>query len=346
MKQYLELLKDVYKNSVIYEDRTGVGRSKVFGRQLRFNMGNGFPLVTTRYIPFRFIIEEILWMLRGSSDVTELNRQNIHIWDNWAVTNKDIDDFLDIANFGILLPLLVKHANRKVSDIVNNHKESEYLDIAKSILRPIFQEKYLNSVGPIYGPNWRGINSDGSYDEELDQIQYVINNLLTNPFRSSLCVSSWKPEYIPDQSMRPQFNVLLGKGALPPCHAFFQFLVTEKNGQKYLSLDMYQRSLDLPVGGPYNIAMYSFLLYIVAKIVNMVPNEFIWSTGDTHIYANQLGLIDEQLSRCPLELPRLIIKDSFMDHYIADKFFTKVTADDFELVDYKYYPKINYNINV
>ncbi len=197
MHQYLDLMRDILKNGSDHEDRTGVGRRSVFGKQLRFKMEDGFPLVTTRAISTKALKHELLWFISGSKNNKELNKVGVHIWDPWAVSEKDKDFF----NYG-------------------NENDFDVFD---------------GSIGNIYGPAWR--RAPG----HIDQLGRVIDELKTRPFSSRLVISTWIPQWIPREDLKPAENVLLGKGVLAPCHVLQQYMVKQIDGIKYLSLLMYQR---------------------------------------------------------------------------------------------------------
>lgn len=294
MKQYLDLLRDVSENGEIHHDRTGVGTKSVFGRQLRFNLQEGFPLVTTKKVFVRGIIEELLWFLSGDTNAKTLKDKNVHIWDEWATPEQT-------ARFG----------------------------------------REENDLGPIYGHLWRNFgasraaNAFESLNSQLclmptqqkevnsrykangfDQISWLVDEIRTNPNSRRLIVTGWDPWQ--------QNNV-----ALPPCHTLFQFKVHE---EKELSCQLYQRSADLFLGIPFNIASYALLTMMIAQQTGLVAREFIHTFGDCHIYLSHTDQVAEQLSREPRPLPRMYIDkapDIFSYQY-----------RDFNLADYNPYPPI------
>lgn len=264
MKNYLDLLKNVLSNGTMREDRTKVGVKSIFGYQMRFNLNDGFPVVTTKKLHLRSIIGELLWFLRGDTNIKWLNEHNITIWNEWADSNGDL--------------------------------------------------------GEVYGYQWRSWpTADGKY---IDQITNIINQIKTNPTSRRLIVNSW--------------NVgSLDKMALPPCHCFFQFYVN----QGRLSCQLYQRSADIFLGVPFNIASYSLLLMMVANVTGLEPYEFIHTLGDAHIYSNHLEQAQLQITREPFALPRMDINSDIKDIFSFD-------FSDFNLVDYKAHPHIKAKVAV
>jgi thymidylate synthase len=261
MKQYLDLMQDVVDNGVDKGDRTGVGTRSVFGRQIRFDLAAGFPLVTTKKIHLKSIIYELIWFLNGSTDNNWLQERGVSIWNGWALPDGDL--------------------------------------------------------GPIYGKQWRSwACPDGS---TIDQIEELIRMIKTKPDSRRLIVSGWNPADLPDESIGPHENVKQGRAALPPCHTLFQFYVT--NGK--LSCQLYQRSADLFLGVPFNIASYSLLTHMVAQQCDLEVGEFVHTFGDCHLYSNHLteDIVFEQLGRKPLPLPKLVIKrrpESIFDYKFED----------------------------
>lgn len=264
MKQYLDLLEHVMKNGVPKKDRTGTGTISVFGYQMRFNLEEGFPVLTTKKLHLRSIIHELLWFLRGETNIQYLHDNNVSIWDEWA------------------------------------------------------DEK--GELGPVYGYQWRSWPAnDGS---TIDQISQVIEMLRTNPDSRRIIVSAWN---VGD----------LGKMALPPCHLLFQFYVA--NGK--LSCQLYQRSCDIFLGVPFNIASYSLLLAMIAQVTGLKAHEFIHTLGDAHIYLNHTEQVRLQLSRQPYPLPKMIINPSVTSIF-------DFTYQDFQLENYVAHPNIKGEISV
>lgn len=252
MKQYLDFLKMVRDKGSSKTDRTGTGTKSIFGHQMCFNLNEGFPLVTTKRVHIPSVVHELLWFLKGDTNIQYLQENKVNIWNEWADENGDL--------------------------------------------------------GPVYGAQWRKwINTDG---EEIDQISEAIKLIKTSPDSRRIMVSSW--------------NVgELDKMALAPCHALFQFYVA--NGQ--LSCQLYQRSADIFLGVPFNIASYALLTHMVAQQCNLGVGDFVWSGGDCHIYSNHFEQVDTQLKRTPKALPRLVINKR------APSIFDYV-YEDFEFIDY------------
>ena len=262
--QYETFMREVFEHGVSKEDRTGVGTRSMFGYQMRFNLSEGFPLVTTKKLHLRSIIHELLWFLKGDSNIGYLHENKVTIWDEWADQNGEL--------------------------------------------------------GPVYGVQWRKWpTADGRV---IDQITNLISNIKTNPNSRRLIVSAWNVGEIE-------------KMALPPCHMFFQFYVA----QGRLSCQLYQRSCDIFLGVPFNIASYSLLTHMVAQQCDLEVGDFVWTGGDCHIYNNHFEQVKEQLSRTPRPYPKLVIKrrpDSIFEY----KF------EDFEIVGYDPYPTIKAPIAV
>ena len=255
---YEDLLRDTLANGVHKSDRTGTGTRSVFGRQLRFNLADGFPLVTTKRVHFKSIAYELLWFLRGESNVSWLRDNGVTIWNEWA------DD--------------------------------------------------AGELGPVYGVQWRSWPTPSG--DQIDQISDVIEQIKTNPDSRRLIVSAWNPADIPQM-------------ALAPCHAFFQFYVADGK----LSCQLYQRSADLFLGVPFNIASYAMLTHMVAEQTGLEVGDFVWTGGDCHIYDNHIEQVTEQLTREPYAPPRLSI-NSTPDSVFGYAF------EDFEIVGYEHHPAI------
>jgi thymidylate synthase len=316
-KQYQQLLSDIIEFGVEKEDRTGTGTISEFGHQFRHKMSEGFPLLTTKKMHWNSIVTELLWFLRGSTNIKFLLDYDCHIWDGDAYKN------YSIKNFG-------KTISTKEEFIKRIKTDSE------------FAEKW-GDLGPIYGKQWRSWQKVG---EEIDQIQNLINELKTNPDSRRLMVSAW--------------NVgELGYMVLPPCHYGFQ-LYTRKttreekivNPGKYraISLMWNQRSVDTFLGLPFNIASYGLLLEIIAKEVNMIPDELIGNLGDVHLYKNHIEQAKEQISRTSFDLPTIqiternwyqhqLVKEHLGPKSLSEKILS-YRPDCFELNDYQFHPKI------
>ena len=268
MKQYHELLQHILDHGNTKEDRTGTGTKSVFGYQMRFDLSEGFPMVTTKKLHLKSIIHELLWFLNGDTNIKYLNDNGVRIWNEWA--NEDGD------------------------------------------------------LGPIYGHQWRNWNG-----EEIDQIRDIIATIKKNPDSRRMLVSAWNPSVMPNTSVSFSENVAQGKAALPPCHAFFQFYVA--NGK--LSCQLYQRSADVFLGVPFNIASYALLTMMVAQVCGYEAGDFIHTFGDVHIYNNHIEQVQLQLSRTPRALPTIKINPDIKDIF-------QFSFDDFELENYDPYPHI------
>jgi thymidylate synthase len=271
MKQYIELLNDIIENGVKKDDRTGTGTTSVFGRQIRHDLSNGFPLLTTKKLHFKSIANELIWFLSGQTNIRWLNENGVNIWNEWATEDGEL--------------------------------------------------------GPVYGKQWTAWpTKDGGF---INQIDYVVKTLRTNPNSRRILFHAWNPEYLPDESMTPQENVRQGRMALPPCHLLYQFYVA--NGK--LSSQLYIRSSDSFLGLPYNIASLALLTHMLAQQCNLEPHEIIISIGDLHAYSNHQTQIQTQLARDVGKLPKLIINrkpESIYDYQF----------DDFVISGYEPHPSI------
>ena len=261
MQQYLDLLKDVLENGVDKEDRTGVGTRSVFGRQMRFDLTKGFPLMTTKRMHLKSIIYELLWFIKGDTNVRYLQEHGVRIWNEWADENGDL--------------------------------------------------------GPVYGSQWRNWNNEG-----IDQLAEVIEKLKHDPNDRRMIVSAWNVGKIKEMQ-------------LPPCHMMFQFYTAGNR----LSCMLYQRSGDMFLGVPFNIASYALLTMMVAQVTGFEPGEFVHTLGDTHIYHNHFDQVKEQLSRRPLALPTMKINPAVRD-------INDFRYEDFELTDYQCYDAIKAQVAV
>lgn len=281
MKQYHDLLEHILENGVDKGDRTGTGTRSVFGYQMRFDLSEGFPMVTTKKLHLKSIIYELLWFLKGDTNVKYLQENGVRIWNEWADENGDL--------------------------------------------------------GPVYGRQWRNWNND-----EIDQIKEIIETLKKNPNSRRMLVSAWNPSVLPDTSKSFAENVANDKAALPPCHAFFQFYVspaTEEGAKPKLSLQLYQRSADVFLGVPFNIASYALLTMMMAQVCGYEAGDFVHTFGDVHIYNNHFEQVKLQLSREPRTLPKMEINPKVQD--IFDFKF-----EDFKLVDYNPHPSIKAKVAV
>ena len=271
MQQYLDLMRHVRDKGVEKGDRTGTGTRSVFGHQMRFDLADGFPLVTTKKVHLKSIIYELLWFLKGDTNTQYLRDNGVSIWDEWATASGDL--------------------------------------------------------GPVYGYQWRTwpLPSGGA----IDQIADVIEQLRTRPDSRRLIVSAWNPAQLPDESISPQSNVEQGRMALAPCHAFFQFYVADGK----LSCQLYQRSADIFLGVPFNIASYALLTLMVAQVTGLQPGEFIHTLGDAHLYSNHLEQVDKQLARELKPLPQMTLNQDVSDIF-------SFSYEDFTLAGYEPHPGI------
>lgn len=274
MNTYLDLLRHVMTHGVDKTDRTGTGTRSVFGYQMRFDLQKGFPILTTKRVHFKSVAVELLWFLKGDTNVNYLKDNGVSIWDEWATTEQ-------CARFG----------------------------------------RQENDLGPVYGHQWRNFgatkNPDGTYQKDgFDQISWLINEIKTNPDSRRLIVSGWNP---------PE----AGQVALPPCHTMFQFYVA--NGK--LSCQLYQRSADIFLGVPFNIASYALLTHLIAQVTGLEVGEFVWTGGDSHLYSNHFEQATLQLSREPLPLPKLKINPAIKDIFAFE-------YADLELENYQHHPAI------
>jgi len=274
MKQYLDLVRHVLENGEVKGDRTGTGTKSVFGYQMRFDLSNGFPMVTTKKLHLKSIIYELLWFLKGDTNIDYLKENGVNIWNAWADKNGDL--------------------------------------------------------GPVYGFQWRNWNNDG-----IDQIKILVKELVNNPNSRRHLISAWNPSVLPDTSKSFESNVANGKAALPPCHAFFQFYVSNEK----LSCQLYQRSADVFLGVPFNIASYSLLTMMIAQVCNLKLGDFVHTFGDAHIYSNHFEQMNMQLKREPRSLPNMKLNPSVTD--IFDFKF-----EDFTLENYDPHPHIKGKVAV
>jgi len=277
MKQYLDLLHRVRHSGDLKGDRTGTGTRSVFGHQMRFDLRQGFPLVTTKKIHLKSVIHELLWFLQGDTNTRYLRENGVRIWDEWADEKGDL--------------------------------------------------------GPVYGYQWRSWPTPGG--RHIDQVSQALEQIRSNPDSRRIIISAWNPADLPDETISPQENVAAGRMALAPCHAFFQFYVCDG----HLSCQLYQRSADIFLGVPFNIASYALLTAMIAQVCDLQPGAFIHTLGDAHLYSNHLEQADEQLARQPYALPRIELNPD-----VSDLFAFRYT--DFALVDYEFHPHIKAPIAV
>lgn len=300
---YLDLAQEVLETGHAKGDRTGTGTRSLFGRQMRFDMAEGFPLLTTKRVPFGLIKSELLWFLQGNTNIRFLLEHNNHIWDEWAFKNWiESADYTgpDMTDFG--RQSLVDEAFKSQYD------EQHQLFVDRILTDDAFAKQY-GELGDVYGAQWRHWRKvQGGF---IDQIDDVVNQIKTNPNSRRLIVTAWNPEDVPSQ-------------ALPPCHTLFQFYVADGK----LSLQLYQRSADIFLGVPFNIASYSLLLHMVAAQTGLEAGEFVHTLGDAHIYSNHIAQVTEQLSREMVELPQLVLNPDV-------KSIFDYTMDDIKVEGYK-----------
>ncbi|MDI4567868.1 MAG: thymidylate synthase [Mycoplasma sp.] len=288
MKQYLDLLDFVIKNGVYKYDRTKVGTISYFGLQKRYPLNNGFPLLTTKKTNFKAIVYELLWFIKGDTNIKYLVDNGVNIWNEWP------------------------YEKYKKSDEYNGETLNDFIERIKN--DSLFAKTW-GELGPVYGKQWRDFNG-------IDQLSKIINQIKINPQSRRLIISSWNPKEI--ESM-----------LLPPCHTLFQFYVVDNK----LSCQLYQRSADLFLGVPFNIASYSLLTYLVASLCNLKVGEFVHTIGDAHIYLNHKEQVSLQLLRNPYPLPKIWINPKIRN--IKD-----FTFDDIKLIDYKHHPFIKGEVAV
>ena len=268
MKIYQDLLRHILANGYSKDDRTGTGTTSVFGYQMRFDLNEGFPLVTTKKIHLKSVIYELHWFLKGDTNIGYLNEHGVRIWNEWADPNGDL--------------------------------------------------------GPVYGAQWRNWNG-----EAIDQLKAVVDTLKHNPESRRIIVSAWNPSVLPDTRKSFAENVANGKAALPPCHALFQFYVADGK----LSCQLYQRSADVFLGVPFNIASYALLTMMLAQVCDLQLGDFVHTFGDVHIYNNHREQVALQLSRTPRPLPTMHLNPAVKDLFAFD-------YTDFRLEGYDPYPTI------
>lgn len=299
---YLNLLQDILQKGHEKSDRTGTGTRSLFGYQMRFNLQEGFPLLTTKKVAFGLIKSELLWFLRGDTNIRFLLKHNNHIWDEWAFKNW-------VSSSSYQGPDMTDFGQRRLQDPDFNQI---YLQQKKKFCKLIltdstFAEKFGN-LGDVYGAQWRHWQTrDGQF---IDQIQNVIDGIKKTPDSRRLIVTAWNPEDVP-------------QSALPPCHTLFQFYVN----QGRLSCQLYQRSADAFLGVPFNIASYALLTSLIARETGLVPGEFVHTLGDAHLYLNHLTQAQEQLSRKPQAAPQLWLNPS--KKHLAD-----FDVTDIKVIDY------------
>ena len=290
MKQYLDLCREVLEHGEKREDRTGTGTISRFGYQMRVNLEDGFPLLTTKKVFTRGIVEELLWFLKGETNIRPLALKKVKIWNDWPY-----------AKYTKSSEYKGETMDEFIEKICNDEK---------------FAEKW-GDLGPVYGKQWRNF-------EGVDQIENLIEGLKNDPYSRRHLVVAYNPGEV-------------DKMALPPCHAFFQFYVSAD--KKKLSLQLYQRSADIFLGVPFNIASYALLLSMVAQVCGYEPYEFIHTFGDAHIYLDHIDQIKEQLTREPRKLPKLVLNPDIKNIF-------DFTIDDIKIEDYDPWPPIKGKVSV
>ena len=274
MQQYHDLIRHIQKNGIEKTDRTGTGTKSVFGYQMRFDLSKGFPLLTTKKIHIKSVVHELLWFLKGDTNIEYLKKNGVRIWNEWADEN--------------------------------------------------------GNLGPVYGHQWRNWNSEG-----IDQIKNMIEEIKINPESRRIIVSAWNPSVLPNISYSFSKNVANNKAALPPCHTFFQCYIADGK----LSIQLYQRSADVFLGVPFNIASYALLTLMLAQVTGYMPGEFVHTFGDAHIYSNHRKQIDEQLLRKPKKLSKINLNPKI-------KNLLDFSYDDIKIVGYDPYPLIKGIVSV
>jgi thymidylate synthase len=292
MKQYLDMCREVMEHGEDREDRTGTGTRSLFGYQTRYNLVDGFPLMTTKRMFLRPIAEELLWFLKGDTNIKYLVDRNVRIWNEWPY-----------------------EAYKKSSDFQGETLE-EFVEKIK--LDDAFALKY-GELGPVYGQQWRNFNEQG-----IDQVAKLVDSLKNNPFSRRHIICAWNP-------------VQVDQMALPPCHAFLQFYVSAD--QKYLSCQLYQRSADIFLGVPFNIASYALLTAMLAHVCGYEAKEFIHTIGDAHIYKDHFAVVKEQMSREPLPKCKLVLNKEITSIF-------DYTIEDIKVENYQSYDKLEGKVSV
>lgn len=305
-RPYIELIEDVIKNGVDKTDRTGTGTRSVFARQMRFDLSKGFPLLTSKKVFWKGVQEELFWFLRGDTNANNLSAVGVKIWEEW--------------------------------------KDPETGDLG-----PVYGRMWRKWPTDNYGPPIDLFDEDGdlistvSERKYVDQIQQLVLDLITNPDSRRLLVSAWNPAYLPDPSIKPHKNPARGKQALPPCHYSFQCYVSP---DRKLSLMVNQRSCDVGLGVPFNIASYALLCHMLASMAGLGVGELIWSGGDVHIYSNHIEALQQQVDRWKKEgeRPSPTLRVKLRKQMYTD--ISEFTAEDFVLEGYDPYPAIKMDIAV
>ena len=296
MKQYLDLMRHIRDAGVRKEDRTGTGTMSIFGYQMRFPLEESFPLVTTKKVHLKSIIHELLWFIQGDTNIRYLVQNGVNIWNDWPFQSW----------------LRETGQDKDFSMYSTEWREQKKLFVERVKVDEPFAAQY-GELGPVYGHQWRNF-------EGVDQLSQLVTDIQNNPDSRRLIVSAWNPKDIP----------VMAKSGLPPCHTLFQFYVSEGR----LSCPLYQRSADVLLGVPFNIASYALLTLMIAHVTGLRPGDFVHTFGDAHLYSNHLEQVEEQLSREPRSLPVMAINPSVKDLF-------SFQFDDFELQGYDPHPPIS-----
>lgn len=290
MQQYLELVKYIRDHGIKKEDRTGTGTVSIFGHQMRFNLAEGFPLVTSKKVHLKSILHELLWFIRGDTNIRYLIENGVGIWNDWPYQNwlRETGQDKNLVKYSSeWRAVMVEFTQQIISD-------------------QDFADKY-GDLGPVYGKQWRNFGG-------VDQLSQLMSDIQSNPDSRRLIVSAWNPQDIP----------VMIKSGLPPCHSLFQFYVVEGR----LSCQLYQRSADVFLGVPFNIASYAALTMMIAQVAGLKLGDFVHTFGDAHLYSNHMNQVDEMLSRSPFDLPTLQINPQVQSLF-------DFVYDDFELQNYE-----------
>jgi thymidylate synthase len=301
MKQYHDLLNHILKEGKLKSDRTGTGTTSVFGYQMRFNLAAGFPLLTTKKVFTKGIIHEVLWFIKGSTNIQYLVQNGVGIWNDWP-----FQSYLKQNNLEAKFPKYTVEWKAEMKTFVERIKTDD-----------TFAQQY-GELGPVYGRQWRNF-------EGIDQLQGVIDDIKAKPDSRRLIVSAWNPKDIP----------IMAQSGLPPCHTLFQFYIADGK----LSCQLYQRSADVFLGVPFNIASYALITHMIAQVCGLEVGDFVHTFGDAHIYSNHFDQVKEQLSRDFYELPNLKLNRNITSIF-------DFTFEDIEIENYKYHPAIKATVAV
>jgi len=306
MKQYLDLLRDISENGTDRDDRTGVGTRSVFGRQIRMDLAHGFPLLTTKKVFIRGIVHELLWFISGDTNIRYLVSNDVHIWDEWP-----FEDYLKKNDLKKKYPTYSNEWRQEKEKFIEKIKTDD--DFARA----------WGDLGPVYGKQWRRWTGDNG--QTYDQLSEAVEQIKNNPKSRRILVAAWNVADIAENL----------KSAPPLCHTLYQFYVSRGR----LSCQLYQRSADVFLGVPFNIASYALLTMMIAQVTGLEPGEFVHTFGDVHIYKNHFEQVKEQLSRSPRPLPKMAINSQ-------GKSLFDFKFEDFTLVGYDPHPRIKAPIAV